>query len=676
MSVHETIKYRPDIDGLRAVAVLSVVFFHAFPDLVKGGFIGVDIFFVISGFLISTIIFQDVEQKKFRYMTFYARRIKRIFPALAIILLVCLIFCFVAALPDEARLIGKHVAGGALSISNLLLAKESGYFDVSSNLKPLLHLWSLGVEEQYYILWPLLVSVLFKRFRSFLPIILLLLIASFLLNVCFITKYKTLIFYLPVTRCWELLVGALLAYMAMFNQGLVELVRQRLPSGSKSLLMCHDIIAWLGAILIVISLAILNKNDLFPGWLALLPTVGAFLIISGGPTAWINQKFLSSPVFVFFGLISYPLYLWHWPLLVFPRMIQEEELPILTRILIVIISIILAWITYKFIEKPIRYGKQTVTKPILLSILVAFLGVLGGCLYKATSVPINLHGKTAIMFNELDYEARKNPYKDCPAGLKKSSSALHYCAASSSIMVPTAVVFGDSHADHIFPGIVKQDTNHGWLLAGNPSCPPVKGVSVEADVPECQIKSNSILNYIKSNDNLETVVLSFFGNYFKNTNFAANHVETNLGPSSTRISMKKNIALTRADMFWYGIDKTITELETAGKKIVLVVDIPELPFLPKKCLSRPFNHHTPIDCFVSKQIVLERQDELRINITKLQRQHPRIRVYDPIHLLCDEKNCHAIVNGVLVYRDSHHFSLGGSALFAKHFIPWLYSNAA
>lgn len=671
MASGTNIKYRPDIDGLRAIAVLSVVGFHAFPDWVQGGFIGVDVFFVISGFLISTLIFQGIEQKTFSYMHFYSRRIKRLFPALIIMLIGCLFFCWLLALPSEMKLIGKHIAGGALSISNLILARESGYFDVHSNLKPLLHLWSLGVEEQYYLIWPLLVSVIFKRLRRFLPIFLFLLILSFFLNVYFIKTYPSRVFYFPITRAWELLIGALIAYMAVFHSGIVNLIRQRLPLGSILSLRCHELLAWLGAILVFFALFLLNKNDIFPGWVALLPTVGAFMIISAGPTAWFNQTILANRLLVFIGVISYPIYLWHWPLLVFTRIIRGEDLPIIIRTEIIIVSFILAWLTYKLVEKPIQSGKVAGT-PILLLISVALIGILG--IY-TSNLTVNMLGDHSKLYNDLVYNDKALHYQTCPSDLKNANPKLKYCSASSAI-TPTAVVFGDSHADHLFPGISKFDIKHGWLLAGNPMCPPVNGILVEANVPLCQKKSENILKYIESNDTIQTVVLSFFGGYFKNKDFSADHIQNHNGPSIVRMSINGNQTLNKTQVFWYGLNNTITALERAGKKIVIVADVPELPFFPKNCLSRPLKYNTLKDCFVSKQIVLDRQAQLRKGLNQIKQHHPDLRIFDPADFLCDQKNCYAKINGVLVYRDSHHLSIRGSELFARHFFSWLSAKDA
>lgn len=206
-------KYRPDIDGLRALAVLSVVAFHAFPSWIKGGFIGVDVFFVISGYLISTIIFESLERDAFSFSEFYARRIKRIFPALLLVLLSCLVFGWFVLLSPEYKQLSKHVASSAGFIQNLVLWSESGYFDNTAATKPLLHLWSLGVEEQFYIVWPLLLWVAWKRNFNFLIIIILVAVISYYLNIVGVKKDSIATFYSPLTRFWELLSGGFLAHI-------------------------------------------------------------------------------------------------------------------------------------------------------------------------------------------------------------------------------------------------------------------------------------------------------------------------------------------------------------------------------------------------------------------------------------------------------------------------------
>jgi len=222
-------KYRPDIDGLRAIAVLAVVAFHAFPSWFKGGFIGVDVFFVISGYLISTVIFENLDKETFSFSEFYARRIKRIFPALIIVLIACLVFGWFALLADEYNQLGKHVAAGAGFISNIVFWNESGYFDNVSDTKPLLHLWSLGIEEQFYIVWPFLLWFAWKRNFNILTITVLVCIASFVLNIKGIKQDVVATFYSPETRFWELLSGSLLAWVTLYKKDAYTNLRNTKP---------------------------------------------------------------------------------------------------------------------------------------------------------------------------------------------------------------------------------------------------------------------------------------------------------------------------------------------------------------------------------------------------------------------------------------------------------------
>ena len=210
-------KYRADIDGLRAIAVLSVVGFHASPGVVKGGLVGVDIFFVISGFLICSIIFGGLDQGTFSITKFYSRRVRRIFPALIVVLVACYAFGWFVLFPDEFRQLGKHIAAGAAFISNIALWREAGYFDNAAGVKPLLHLWSLGIEEQFYILWPLLLLFISRRGIGLLSFTVFFVVISFAINVLTINTDMVATFYLPLTRMWELLVGSVIAYVMLQN---------------------------------------------------------------------------------------------------------------------------------------------------------------------------------------------------------------------------------------------------------------------------------------------------------------------------------------------------------------------------------------------------------------------------------------------------------------------------
>lgn len=389
-------KYRADIDGLRAVAILSVVIFHAFPNWITGGFIGVDIFFVISGYLISQIIFENIDGGSFSFHEFYFRRINRIFPALLIVLGSGILLGWLFLLADEYKQIGKHTVAGATFVSNFVLWSESGYFDKAAETKPFLHLWSLGIEEQFYILWPLIIWLAWKRNLNLLTLISTSIIISLYLNIKDITLDGIATFYSPLTRFWELLCGSLLAWISLYKKDIFLSFRLKLDRFTSLLLYREgpdiperalaNLIGFGGLALLSFGLISIDSNDHFPGGWALIPVIGAMLVITAGPESWFNRVVLSNKVFVWIGLISYPLYLWHWPLLTFCRL-REGELPdTYIRLCILGLAFFLAWLTYQFIELPLRKVRSSV-KPIMLIVFMVIIGLYGYTIYERDGFP-------------------------------------------------------------------------------------------------------------------------------------------------------------------------------------------------------------------------------------------------------------------------------------------------
>ncbi|STX27722.1 O-antigen acetylase [Legionella beliardensis] len=466
----QTYKYRPDIDGLRAIAVLSVVGFHAFPHFFKGGFIGVDIFFVISGFLISKIIFDQLAQGSFSFKDFYIRRIKRIFPALIFVLLIMYAIGWVFLLNDEYKQLGKHIAAGATFSSNFILRQEAGYFNANSSTTPLLHLWSLGIEEQFYIVWPFLIWFAFKKQFNILIICLTLVIISFTLNVLNVGDHDIAVFYSPVTRVWELLLGSLWAYQLTYSNSRITIfdsLRAKLVATNK-LARWQDMQAMVGLILLLSLIFLLNDKHPFPGWWALLPTLGAFLIIAAGPNAWVNRTILSHKVLVWFGLISFPLYLWHWPLISFTHLMMEVKLTKLIRISLVLISIFLAWLTYRVIEKPLRFHKNN-NVAAGLCITLALLGTIGYSTYKNNGFNFRLKDRAEFLnFFEnnlpqlqylVNHEILQKYRVECdfyPKSKAKDKSFAKELIASSCYTPATdksIFIWGDSHAQQLYYGL-------------------------------------------------------------------------------------------------------------------------------------------------------------------------------------------------------------------------------
>jgi peptidoglycan/LPS O-acetylase OafA/YrhL len=503
--------YRPDIDGLRAVAVLSVIGFHAFPRVVPGGFIGVDIFFVISGFLISGIIYNGLRRDRFSYLDFYARRVRRIFPALLTVLTACLVGGWFLLLPDEYKQLGGQLAAGAGFASNLLLWSQAGYFDSNSAIKPLLHLWSLGIEEQFYLVWPLFIAFFYRRTRYLAVVVAGLMLASFVWNIAFIHGSPTATYYLPMARFWELLVGALLSYAMIFGgAGPIYALIQRPPETNRSAAQkaASAALCWCGLLLIGASLSLITTQSAFPGWWALLPSVGALFIIAARDS-WPNRVVLSNRVLVSIGLISYPLYLWHWVLLAFLRSRvywDGGEVSRPERIAAVALSFLFAWLTFALIEKPIRFGANKVFRPVVLVALMAFVGALGFAV-DLTDGAVFRYPREFRSLGAFQYDADRKYYQgqyrfeECFLSAAQSYADLDAkCIDPPDGKSRLIVLWGDSHAASLYPALkAKQDREGGFRIAQftAASCPPVVGMQIQS-VPSCKAFNDAVAQQITS----------------------------------------------------------------------------------------------------------------------------------------------------------------------------------
>ncbi|HEY0834431.1 MAG TPA: acyltransferase family protein [Azospirillum sp.] len=459
--------YRRDIDGLRAIAVLSVVAFHASPLNLRGGFVGVDIFFVISGFLISSIIMNGLLEGRFSFAEFYARRIKRIFPALITVIVGVYALGYFVFLPDDYRNFGKHIISGAAFVSNITLWTEAGYFDRAAETKPLLHLWSLGVEEQFYILFPIIFYVFHRMKINLIWPIALGLAASFLINIGTVHSSPAAAFFSPASRFWELLVGALLAYLTVHR---AEVLPQR-P-------MMRNVLSSAGMALLLAALYLTDKSKAFPGWWALMPTVGAALLIAAGPQAWANRWILANPLAVWIGLISYPLYLWHWPLLSLASIDAIGEAPSrLARFGAVGVSVLLAWLTYRFIEIPIRFTPRRSTwKVAALCATMASVGAVGFVTYRSDGLSFRYPALIADLITGNFNRWPKIPFTEkCFLAPDEGDSRFGACTEPGER--PLMYVWGDSHSGMLANGLMAYRQQHGIdfrvAVYTASSCPPL-----------------------------------------------------------------------------------------------------------------------------------------------------------------------------------------------------------
>lgn len=502
-------KYRPDIDGLRAVAVLSVLAFHAFPEWVSGGFVGVDVFFVISGFLISTIIFENINQQRFSFVEFYSRRINRIFPALFFVLLFSYGFGWLNLLADDFAQLGKHIAGGAGFVSNIVLWSESGYFDKAAELKPLLHLWSLGIEEQFYFIWPLVIWLIARWPKKVLPYILVSTVISFGLNIAYINTNPIATFYSPLTRFWELLIGSLLAYVSVYRVSLLQAAQ----------LKHQNALSVIGLVLILSGVVILSPKSAFPGWWALMPTVGSALVIGAGVNAWCNRHILGNQVLVWFGLISFPLYLWHWPLLAFARLQEGETPSLVVRALLVLASILLAWLTYRFVERPIRFNAgYRAHKNIALIFLIILVGYLGYNCFDRKGIAFRhkffMKAISGYTFDKVAEQRQRTCFL-----MDLGDDVTHFSRSCIHDDRPyKLVLWGDSHAGSIYPGFSELEKNNPNIAVTQFTAAGCGGlIGTEEQGPFCQRANELALKEIlQLKPNLVVIYKAWHPSYFQN----------------------------------------------------------------------------------------------------------------------------------------------------------------
>lgn len=640
-------KYRPDIDGLRAVAVLSVVAFYAFPGWMKGGFIGVDVFFVISGFLISTIIFENLDKGTFSFSEFYARRIKRIFPALLLVLAVSLAFGWFALLTDEYKQLAKHAMSGIGFVSNLVLWGESGYFDNAAESKPFLHLWSLGIEEQFYFVWPLLCWIFWKLKLRFVSILIVFTIVSFSLNIKVVSSDRVDAFYSPFTRFWELLLGAQLAYMTIyFNSILVSIHRNAYVANGLS---------FVGLLSLAIGLVLVNKDASFPGYWALIPVIGAVLIILAGPNSFLNRYILANKISVFFGLISFPLYLWHWPLLTFLHIVERGTPDRHLRLTAVVVSVILAWLTYRFIERSVRSssGNRYVVTLITVSALIFSAGFV---IYSQNGFPDRKVVTNSEFSENVQYQfmgpiwaytkneicLSEHPYKD------QDSLAWWFCMKSTKNPT-TILLLGNSYTNQLYPGFVKNPklSHHTVLSIGT-----------------CSVGADGSGNDPRN---------PCYGNRAKEqTDFIDQIIKS---ASSLKFVILDGLERTPSSEYIGRVLDRISFLERQGLQVIVFVPHLKPDFHPKACFKSPLKQNSR-DCLISSS---ERQnvlDGFMPLIKAIEESGSNTLVFDQNDVFCDRKdgNCSFVRDGLPLHRDERHTSEYASILLQDYFTEWAKSN--
>ena len=654
-------KYRADIDGLRAIAVLSVVGFHAFPEQVKGGFIGVDIFFVISGYLISSIIISSLERGVFSFAEFYARRVKRIFPALILVMTACYAMGWFALLPDEYKQLGKHISAGAGFVSNLFFWQEAGYFDHAAQTKPLLHLWSLGIEEQFYIVWPMLLYLTWRRRFNFLWLAIVIAVISFAFGANTSYSDTAQAYYSPASRFWELMTGGILAYLVLHKLSLPDKTVRRMTAASSRfnfiqmpILTLRDKQAAIGALLIGFALLLITRDTVFPGYWALLPALGACLIISAGPHAWLNRTVLAHRVMVWIGLISYPLYLWHWPLLSFARIIENATPSVGLRIAVVIISVALAWLTYRLLEQPVRFGKNSRAKTAALLILMCVIGMTGYETYRRDGLEFRIHNfvKITKTAGEWGYPGNLNTFTFNGRDFRYQQSGRE----------ETTLFIGDSNMEQYYPRIEELIKNspsstNSIIFSTDDGCAPLPDTMI-ASYKHCAGLFEAALKLALQRKEISSVVIG--GLWYQYLSGAARE------GGSLSYFFAGDGQEYPIEMGSAGYQKALTALSDYikvlnknNKRVILILNIPtgdELdPFYMVKRSLKHFPHvFEARDGGLNLKVFEEKYGRIKHDLIDVAATN-KIELIDPVKYLCSEDRCPSVdTDGEPLYKDGQH----------------------
>ncbi|MFH0130431.1 acyltransferase family protein [Variovorax sp. VaC1] len=635
-------KYRADIDGLRAVAVASVVVYHAFPGLLPGGFIGVDIFFVISGFLITTIILQSHAAADFSYREFYARRIRRIFPALMLVLAATLAFGWYVLLSREFAELGKQVAGGASFVANFVFWSEAGYFDTASEVKPLLHLWSLGIEEQFYIFWPLLLGIAWRRRWPIVRVLWALAALSFLVNVLTIHPFRTAAFYSPASRFWELMAGAILAGMRLAPASAPKPWRSHAQSV-------------LGVGLIVLGLVAVRSDKAFPGWWALLPVLGAASCIAAGPLGVLNKYVLSNRAMVWLGLISYPLYLWHWPLLAFARIVEGAEPPLGVRAAMVVASIALAWLTYRYVERFVRVRSDTGTLRVLwqsgIVVLMAGLVVLAGAPARNDS---------ALLQKVVDAGSDRDYYEGFKLVNLDGFPIRRFGEGARKVLL-----IGDSHVMQYAPRAAELARSSPGQMATVDfatffACPPIRGV-LGRGIPECGEGLDKVLQHALD-PKFDAVVIGgcwncyFTGNLPVTYEFRTGGVAYPLNNGGPGIPRSLD-----------ALEAVLKGLAGRGKKVYLLLDNPTGTQFAPDSLIEGSRLGKPAVTDVRTAALPPDQASLDLQLRRIAASSG-VEIVDATSHLCQDGQClRAMPDKTPVYADDNHLR----ATYTRHSANYL-----
>ncbi len=646
------LSYRPDIDGLRAVAVLPVVLYHYRVGPFGGGFIGVDIFFVISGFLISALIHKNLLEGRFSLVDFYERRVRRIFPALFAVLGVCVVASAVMFLPGDLANFGKTLGSTALFASNMELLRESGYFERAAELKPLLHTWSLAVEEQFYLVFPPLMMLTARWPRwALLSLLAALGIASYGLGVWIVGFHPPMAFYIAPTRAWEVLLGVLLAI------GRPPAPRSPLVADGLSLLALGAV-AW--------SILGFTSEALFPGPNAVLGCGGAamLLYLGASPRPTLAGRLLATPPMVFVGRISYSLYLWHWPLLVFASYYAFDGLGLWVKAPLIALSIALAALSEHFVERPFRGSRSKVSRRAAFTLgglaMVAALAVAVVVIgFKGFPGRLPAAARVDLAVTE-EQRAGHCPVAG-PSGIVGLCGLGHTAGAPADFLL-----WGDSLASALSPAVeAAADQAHrtGWFLQHN-ACAPLLGVN-RVGFPECR-RFNAMAMRAALDPRIRTVLL--VGRWALASEGVGNGDASGRRAVLTSEGAQPDARRDNHPVFTAALENLVGRLRAAGKTVILVHSTPELSAPPPQALAKAVILGRAIDIEPTRAAYLARQAYVFAVFDRLRTRYGA-EIVRPDQILCASGRCIVQKDGHPIYYDDHHLDRRGALMLTPLLTP-------
>jgi peptidoglycan/LPS O-acetylase OafA/YrhL len=643
----QIVQHRLDIDGLRAFAIIPVLLFHSGFQVFSGGYVGVDVFFTISGFLITSILIRDIDTKQFSYIEFFKRRIRRLMP-MAILIYLVVLSLFVFLYPVSYF---KDVAAATFSsllfFSNIYFWKEGGgYFGVDLELNPLLHTWSLSVEEQFYLVFPFLLIVLFwltKNATQKMALILLGILISLSVAVLYAPSRESFAaFYLLPPRMYELAIGSLTAVFVYYWPH-------------------HEIrkikyLQELGLFLVVLPVFTFSKSTLFPSYNALLPCLGAALVMLSTGSSSLSGRLLNSRFAVYIGLISYSLYLWHWPLIVVKNWTVNDAQNTFLDIIIIAISVLLSAFTYKYIERPFRNKALVPDKKLIVFAGISFLsvGVLSITLYyEDNGFIVDSDGR----INSTYQEAIAPPPNRGPCFEKvRTTGQFFSCNLSTNNTKKNKKIFvwGDSHGSAFMPVLAKLSEKYDIKFSNNSGCPPVINLKRTDFSQSCPRISQQIFENIISDDYDLVILVGAFSNYL---NFGVvGQLDAEQG-EDPQLSLRDFSKLMPA---------TLEKFEQEDMPFLIVVQPPRME---RRIPDEFVRVETLGEKYLGDTIPLEEYEKQIASLFDAIPQKWHQNLISLKHVYCPDKTCVSVRNGTLLYKDSHHISNAYAEYLSGYFTP-------